>query len=95
VNILNWRHIEWKDIPSREEFEELTLNFLRSGITNSDRMRDEIRKARNLILKRVTGDWNSTPRNKFVNEHAWALENLVVNRTIENISDKEYRLVHP
>lgn len=94
MNILSWRHIEWKDIPSREEFEELTLNFLRGGITNSDRMRNEIRKARNLSLKRVTGDWNSTPSNKFVNEHAWALENLVVNGTIENISDKEYRLVH-
>jgi hypothetical protein len=34
--------IESWDIPSREEFETLTLQLLRRGITNSDRMRQEI-----------------------------------------------------
>jgi hypothetical protein len=55
-------------------------------------MRNEIRTDRELILKRVTGGWNSTPSDKFVNEHAWALEDLVVRKTIEKTAEKEYRL---
>jgi len=90
---LSWRHIEFADIPSRAEFEQLTLDLLRRGITNSDRMRDEIRIGRRLILKKSTGTWNATPSDKFVNEHAWTLEDLVVRKIIEKISEKEYRLL--
>ena len=89
---MDWRHIEFGDIPSREEFERLTLNLLRQGITNSDRMRDEIRSGRKLILKKVTGSWNRTPSDKFVNGHAWALEDLVVRKIIKKTTEKEYRL---
>jgi hypothetical protein len=90
---MSWGHIEFADIPSRDEFEQLTLDLLRRGITNSDRMRDEIRTARHLILKKSTGAWNATPSDKFVNEHAWTLEDLVVRKVIEKMSEKEYRLL--
>jgi hypothetical protein len=67
---------------------------MRSGMkTNSDRMRPEIRAPRKLIVKRATGNWNETPGDKFVNEHTWVLEDLVVWRVIERTGDKEYRLV--
>jgi hypothetical protein len=90
---MSWRRIEFADIPSRAEFEELTLNLLRRGITNSDRMRDHIRMERQLILKKSTGAWKATPSDKFVNEHAWTLEDLVVRKIIERTSEKEYRLL--
>jgi len=56
-------------------------------------MRDEIRIGRRLILKKSTGTWNATPSDKFINEHAWTLEDLVVRKIIEKISEKEYRLL--
>ena len=89
---MDWRHIKFEDIPSREEFEQLTFSMMTQGITNSDEMRNKIRRDRKLILKRATGNWNATPSDKFVNEHAWVLESLVVNGTIEKITEKEYRL---
>jgi hypothetical protein len=88
---MDWRQIEWSDAPSRKEFEELTLALLAKGMTNSDQMRNEIRTKRKLILKRVTGKWNKTPSDKFVNEHAWVLED--VKKVIEKTSEREYRLV--
>jgi hypothetical protein len=87
--------MEFGDIPSREEFERLTLDLLHQGITNSDRMRDELRQPRGLKLKRVTGHWNKTPSDKFVNEHAWVLEDLVVRKIINKAMEKEYRLNTP
>jgi hypothetical protein len=90
---MDFRHMTFEDVPSRQEFEELTLTLLRQGITNSDRMRDDIRQQRKLILKRATGNWNSTPSDKFINEHAWVLEDLVVRKIIENTAEKEYRLL--
>src|ERR1044072_9498400 len=92
---MDWRQIRWEDIPSREEFELLTLGLLQVGITNSDRMRDAIRRARRLILSKVTGEWNKSPTNKFVNEHAWCLEYLVSRGIIEKVKHKEYRLATP
>jgi hypothetical protein len=89
---MEWRHIEFSDVPSREEFEQLTMDLLQKGVTNSDRMRDEIRRQRKLILKKATGKWNETPSDKFVNEHAWVLENLVLRKVIEKTEEKEYRL---
>lgn len=89
----DWRPIEFADVPSREEFEKLTLNLLRNGVTNSDQMRQEIRRGQKLILKKATGRWNGTPSDKFTNEHAWVLEDLVVRHVIEKITEKEYRLV--
>jgi hypothetical protein len=88
---MEWRHIEFEDIPTREEFEQLTLSLMTQGIKNSGEMRDKIRRDRKLILKRATGNWNATPSDKFVNEHAWVLEDLVVKGTIEKITEKEYR----
>jgi hypothetical protein len=87
-----WQPLEFSDIPSREEFERRTLDLLRQGITNSDQMRDEIRRPLKRMLKKATGRWNGTPSDKFVNEHAWVLEDLVVRRVIEKTSPKEYRL---
>ena len=56
-------------------------------------MRDEIRRRLKLILSKATGRWNETPSDKFVNEHAWVLETLVVRKQIEKTAEKEYRLV--
>lgn len=90
---MGWRHIELRDVPSRQEFQQVTLDLLHQGVTNSDRMRDQIRIERKLILKKATGNWNETPSDKFVNEHAWVLEDLVVRNVIEKTAEKEYRLV--
>ena len=92
---MDWRPLEFGDIPSREEFEHLTMNLLRQGIDNSDTMRDEIRRHRKLILQKATGNWNRTPSDKFVNEHAWVLEDLVVRKIIEKTAEKQYRIVAP
>ena len=89
---MTWRKIEFRDVPTREEFKRLTLEMLHQGITNSDRMRDEIRRAQKLILSRATGRWNETPSDKFVNEHAWVLEDLVVRKIITKSTEKEYHL---
>ncbi len=89
----DWSPIEFADVPSRAEFEELTLTLLRRGITNSDQMRQEISSCRKLIRRAATGRWNRTPSDKFINEHAWVLEDLVVRRVIEKTTDKEYRLI--
>jgi hypothetical protein len=94
METMDWRPIGWDDVPSRDEFERRTLEFLRAGVTNSDRMRDAIRRERKLKFSKITGVWNSSPSDKFVNEHAWVLEDLVVRRVIERISDKEYRLLN-
>jgi hypothetical protein len=92
---VNWRPLEFGDIPSREEFERLTIDLLCQGIENSDRIRDEIRQRRKLILSRATGNWNETPSDKFVNDHAWVLEDLVVRKIIEKTAEKHYRIVVP
>ena len=89
---MDWREIKFEDIPSRKELEQLTLDLMRHGIINSDRMRDAIRRERRLILSKATGNWNDTPSDKFVNEHAWVLEDLVVKKVIEKLGKKEYRL---
>ena len=88
-----WRKIEFSDVPSRSEFEELTLELMRRGITNSDRMRDNICQDRKLIIQKANGRRNESPSDKFVNQHAWALEELVVRRVIEKVSEKEYQLL--
>ena len=88
-----WKAIEFQDIPSREEFERLTLEMLRKGISNSDRMRDQVRRQRRLKLTKATGRWNDTPSDKFVNEHAWVLEDLVVRKIIRKVVEKEYMMV--
>ena len=79
--------------PRAKSLNSLSLELLRNGVSNSDRMRDAIRRRRKLILSVVTGAWNASPTNKFVNEHAWCLEDLVVRGLIERLSPKEYRLL--
>jgi hypothetical protein len=56
-------------------------------------MRDEIRRKRHPIVSRATGKWNDNPIDKFINEHAWGLEDLVVRKRFEKIAEKEYRLM--
>jgi hypothetical protein len=56
-------------------------------------MRDAIRRNLKLIISRAAGKWNGTPSDKFVNEHAWVLESLVLRKVIEKIAEKEYRLL--
>jgi hypothetical protein len=91
---MSWRPIEPADIPTREHFERLTLELLHAGVTNSDRMRHRIRREKQLILQKATGKWNSSPSDKFVNEHAWVLEDLVLRGVIGNTGvEKEYALV--
>jgi len=90
---VEWRPIGWDDIPSREDLAAETLALLNNGITNSDRMRDVIRRTRKLILSKSTGRWSESPSDRFVNEHAWVLENLVVTGSIERVSAKEYRII--
>ena len=89
-----WRAIQFDDIPKREEFEQLTLDLLAQGITNSDRIRDIIRRQRKLILSPTTGHWNDNPSDKFVNEHAWALKNLVEKAEVKLVASKEYVICH-
>ena len=55
-------------------------------------MRDKIRQDRKLIIQRPKGHWNDNPSEKFVTEHAWVLEDLVVRKVIENLAEKEYGL---
>lgn len=92
---MRWKKIEFQDIPSRDEFTQLTLLLLKRGISNSDKMKNMIRRERRLILTKATGRWNESPSDKFVNEHAWVLEDLVLNKIIEKIAPKEYRLASP
>jgi hypothetical protein len=87
-----WREIQYSDIPSRSEFERLTIAMMRQGLTNSDWMRDKIRQDRKLIIQKPKGNWNENPSEKFVNEHAWVLKDLVERHVIETLSEKEYRL---
>jgi len=89
----DWRPIEFEDVPSRPEFEELTLDLLRKGITDADRMRQEISCSRRLIRRRVPDNMWNTPSGKFINEHAWVLGDLGERNLIEKITDKQYRLV--
>jgi hypothetical protein len=49
-----WRPIEFKDVPSRAAFKELTLNLLRNGMSNSDAMRHEISRQQKLIQRTAT-----------------------------------------
>ena len=87
-----WRPIKFSDIPSVEEFQALTLGWLSHGITNSDAMRDAFRRERKLIIEQVDGNWNNSVSGKFINQHAWSLEELVKFGQIEKVSNKEYRL---
>ena len=89
---MKWKNIELADIPTRKDFELLTLNLLRDGICNSDRMREQICNDRRLKLDRPKGGWK-TASGKFINEHAWVLANLVANRIIKKVGPKEYSLV--
>jgi hypothetical protein len=84
----------WKcRIPAREDF-ELALELLAFGITTSDRIRDRLRRKKQLILQKVTGKWNSLLSDKFVNEHAWESDDLVLRGVIRNTGvDKTYVLI--
>ena len=71
-----WRNIEFDDIPSRERIAEHILAQLRENRRTSRQMRDTWRRSLKLKLALTTGNWNDTPTDKFVNEHAWVLVNL-------------------
>lgn len=90
-NVSDWRDIDFTDIPSVEEFKELTLRWLAKGITNSDTMRDAFRRERKLKLVETNGDW-TIPSGRFVNTHAFCLKELGEEGLIECVGDKEYRL---
>jgi hypothetical protein len=44
-------------------------------------------------LLAATGNWNDSPSDKFVNEHAWSLKYLIDQGRIEAVAPKEYRLL--
>jgi hypothetical protein len=93
-----FKPIDFENIPSREELRELTLKFMSEGETNSEAIRGKITNRKRLIprfrigKRKMNVRWNETPTDKFINEHAWVLEDLVVNHVIEKMSEKEYRL---
>lgn len=85
-----WRPIEFCDVPSREEFEEMTLALMRDGVTNSDEMTSEMRRDRKLILQKAAARWNDTFRLTSSSTNMPAcLKNLVVRSIIEKIIEKE------
>jgi hypothetical protein len=88
------RVIEFSDVPTRDEFKELTVAIMRRGVTNSYSMREIIAKERCLeIAERTGGNWDETPSGKFTNTHAFALVDLQQERRIEKVGEHEYRLV--
>ena len=88
-----WKDITFDDIPSVEEFKALTLALLKQGITNSDLIRNAIRQERKLKVSKPIGGWNDSPSGKFINQHAWGLEQLVVEGKVAKIAEKEYRMM--
>ncbi len=70
-----------------------TFEDMAAGETHVERLRNNIRRRRNLIVREATGQWATDPSERFVNEHAWVLEQLVVDGTIEQVGEKEYRLI--
>jgi hypothetical protein len=60
-------------------------------------MRDAWRRHRKLKFTPTTGNWNDTPTDKFVNEHAWGLVDLQERGLIRNLggppNEERYELV--
>jgi hypothetical protein len=50
-----------------------TFDDLVAGETHVERLRNNIRSRRKLIVRQSTGKWSSDPSERFVNEHAWVL----------------------
>ncbi len=80
-----WRDIEFADVPSREQLAQHILEQLKTGQQTSRHIRDAWRRPRKLKFKQVTGNWNETPTDKFVNEHAWMLVELQERGLIHNL----------
>jgi hypothetical protein len=86
--------IEFSDVPTIDEFKELTIRVMRLGVTNSYRMREVIAAERNLeIVERTSGNWDETPSGRFTNNHAFSLVALQQDRLIEKTGEHEYRLL--
>jgi predicted HNH restriction endonuclease len=88
-----WRPMEFADVPSIDEFKELTREFLRGGITNCEVMRNQVRIAKKMMIQKSSGNWNATPSGKFINNHAQALARMVISEEIATTDEKEYRFV--
>lgn len=84
------REIDFRDIPSRVEFKELTLELMRRGLTNSEDMRNKIANTRKIALSKSYD--TSTPSGKFRNEHAWVLGKLNKDELIIKLNEEEYCL---
>ena len=50
-----------------------TFDDLVAGETHVERLRNNIRRRRKLLVRQSTGKWSSDPSERFVNEHAWVL----------------------
>lgn len=80
-----WRDIQFEDVPERKELAEHILEQLQKGRRTSRQMRDVWRRPRRLKFTQTTGNWNNSPTDKFVNEHAWVLVNLQEHGLITNL----------
>jgi hypothetical protein len=50
-----------------------TLDDLAAGENHVERLRNNIRRRRKLLVRQSTGKWSSDPSERFVNEYAWVL----------------------
>jgi len=85
--------ITFNNIPTRDELAASTLEFLKAGISNSDKIREAIATKFELIIENNSGYWNESASAKFVNDHAWVLVRLGQEGLIRKVANKEYKLV--
>ena len=72
-------------IPDMQSLMEATVQLLKQGVTNSDRMRDQL--AKRFKLGPRDQDWR-----RFVNNHSWALVRLQTQQRIRKIAPGLYEL---
>jgi hypothetical protein len=89
-----WKSVDFHDIPDRSRLEVLTMEALKKGITNSDAIREFIRRKYRIKMDERSGGvtWAS-PTGKFINEHAHVLRDLVMRGIIQPVARKEYTVV--
>ena len=82
-----WRFMTFDDIPGRENLARLTLELMRRGMTNTDKIRDRIRRDMKLMVGSASNLPNSNPTSKYWNEHAWVIVDLQDRGLIEPLTN--------
>jgi hypothetical protein len=62
-----------------------TFNDMLAGETHVERLRNNIRRRRGLLVRKSTGQWSTDPSERFVNEHAWVLSLMNQNGMITTV----------